>query len=118
MIGLALVTFVTVFAAGISKSVGSVIDDNFQGDLTIQATDGFSPIPNKVEPAVASAAEAAARFFAGPGWPWAASRCRARSPSGRRAMRRRRHRKCSTGPTSRWKSAGPAFISGNAPAMR
>jgi putative ABC transport system permease protein len=53
MIGLALVTFVTVFAAGISKSVGSVIEDNFQGDITIQATDGFSPIPNEIEPAVA-----------------------------------------------------------------
>ena len=33
MIGLALVTFVTVFAAGISNSVGDAIDRNFQGDV-------------------------------------------------------------------------------------
>ena len=44
MIGLALVVFVTVFAAGISDSVGDAIDRNFQGDLIVQNTDGFSPI--------------------------------------------------------------------------
>jgi putative ABC transport system permease protein len=46
MIGLALVTFVTVFAAGIKSSISSAIDRNFQGELVIQNTDGFSPIPN------------------------------------------------------------------------
>src|SRR5262249_22933052 len=46
MIGLALVTFVTVFAAGLKTSVASVIDENFAGGLVIQNTDGFSPIPN------------------------------------------------------------------------
>jgi putative ABC transport system permease protein len=45
MIGLALVTFVTVFAAGLKGSVSQVIDENFAGGLVIQNTDGFSPIP-------------------------------------------------------------------------
>jgi putative ABC transport system permease protein len=44
MIGLAVVVFVTVFAAGISASVGNAIDRNFQGDLILQNKDGFSPI--------------------------------------------------------------------------
>jgi putative ABC transport system permease protein len=44
MIGLAVVVFVTVFAAGISSSVANAIDRNFQGDLVLQNTDGFSPI--------------------------------------------------------------------------
>ena len=38
MIGLAVVVFVTVFAAGISASVGNAIDRNFQGDIVLQAT--------------------------------------------------------------------------------
>ena len=46
MIGLALVTFVTVFAAGFKASIASAIDTNFKSDMTIQNTDGFSPIPN------------------------------------------------------------------------
>ncbi len=54
MIGLAVVVFVTVFAAGISESVGRTIDSNFQGDVILQNTDGFSPIP------AAAAQEAAA----------------------------------------------------------
>ncbi len=45
MIGLALVAFVTVFAAGLKSSVASVVDENFEGGLVIQNTDGFSPIP-------------------------------------------------------------------------
>jgi putative ABC transport system permease protein len=45
MIGLALVTFVTVFAAGLKGSVANVIDENFPGGLVIQNTDGFSPVP-------------------------------------------------------------------------
>jgi putative ABC transport system permease protein len=52
MIGLALVTFVTVFAAGIKSSIASAIDRNFQGEIVLQNTDGFSPIP----PAAAAAA--------------------------------------------------------------
>jgi putative ABC transport system permease protein len=45
MIGLALVTFVTVFAAGAKSSISGAVDDSFQGDLVIQNSDGFSPIP-------------------------------------------------------------------------
>ncbi len=46
MIGLALVAFVTVFAAGLKSSVASIVDENFAGGLVIQNSDGFSPIPN------------------------------------------------------------------------
>jgi putative ABC transport system permease protein len=46
MIGIALVTFITVFAAGLKSSVASVVDENFVGGLVIQNTNGFSPIPN------------------------------------------------------------------------
>jgi putative ABC transport system permease protein len=48
MIGLALVVFVTVFAAGLNRSIASAIDTNFQGDITVQNTDGFSPIPSSI----------------------------------------------------------------------
>ncbi|HEU4707433.1 MAG TPA: FtsX-like permease family protein [Solirubrobacterales bacterium] len=46
MIGLALITFVTVFAAGLKSTVAQVVDENFAGGLVIQNSDGFSPIPN------------------------------------------------------------------------
>ncbi len=46
MIGLALVTFVTVFSAGLKSSVAQIVDENFAGGLVIQNSDGFSPIPN------------------------------------------------------------------------
>ena len=52
MIGLALVTFVTVFAAGIEASIDDAIEEGFTGDLTIQHEDGFSPIPAAVEETV------------------------------------------------------------------
>lgn len=45
MIGLALVAFVTIFAAGLKSSIAEAVDDTFQGDLVIQNSDGFSPIP-------------------------------------------------------------------------
>jgi putative ABC transport system permease protein len=45
MIGLALVAFVTIFAAGLKSSISEAVDDTFQGDLVIQNSDGFSPIP-------------------------------------------------------------------------
>jgi putative ABC transport system permease protein len=57
MIGLALVTFVTVFAAGLKSSVAQVIDEKFEGGLVIQNTNGFSSIP--------AAAAAAARRVPG-----------------------------------------------------
>jgi putative ABC transport system permease protein len=46
MIGLALVTFVTVFAAGLKSSVAQIVDENFAGGLVIENSDGFSPIPS------------------------------------------------------------------------
>ena len=46
MIGLALVTFVAVFAAGIKSSIDDAIDKSFTGDLTLQHEDGFSLIPD------------------------------------------------------------------------
>jgi len=45
MIGLALVTFVAVFAEGIQASVDDAIDKSLTSDLTLQHEDGFSPIP-------------------------------------------------------------------------
>jgi putative ABC transport system permease protein len=45
MIGITVVTFVTVFAAGLKDSVAQVVDENFAGGLVIQNSDGFSPIP-------------------------------------------------------------------------
>jgi putative ABC transport system permease protein len=45
MIGLALVTFVAVFAAGLKAGINDTIDRSFRGDFLLQNTDGFSPIP-------------------------------------------------------------------------
>ena len=53
MIGLALVVFVTVFASGLNSSIEKTIDESFRGELIIQNTDGFSPIP----PGAVTAAE-------------------------------------------------------------
>ena len=54
MIGLALVTFVAVFAAGIKGSIDDAIDKSFTGDLTLQHEDGFSPIPQAAAREVAA----------------------------------------------------------------
>jgi putative ABC transport system permease protein len=54
MIGLALVTFVAVFAAGIKGSIDDAIDKSFVGDLTLQHEDGFSLIPSTAERDVAA----------------------------------------------------------------
>jgi putative ABC transport system permease protein len=48
MIGLALVSFVTVFAAGLKASIADAIENNFQGELEIQNTNGYDPIPTAV----------------------------------------------------------------------
>ncbi len=45
MIGLALVSFVTVFAAGLKASISNAIDQSFSGQLVIENTNGFDPIP-------------------------------------------------------------------------
>jgi putative ABC transport system permease protein len=45
MIGLALVVFVTIFAAGLKSSVSNTIDKSFRGEIVLQNSDGFGPIP-------------------------------------------------------------------------
>ncbi len=45
MIGLALVSFVTVFAAGLKGSIDDAIDKGITADLLLANTDGFSDIP-------------------------------------------------------------------------
>jgi putative ABC transport system permease protein len=45
MIGLALVSFVTIFASGLNSSVTDVIDQNFRGEIVLQGPGGFTPIP-------------------------------------------------------------------------
>jgi len=47
MIGLALVSFVTIFASGINSSVTKVIDQDLKGELILQGPGGFTPIPIK-----------------------------------------------------------------------
>ena len=85
MIGLAVVAFVTVFAAGIKSSIATAVDESFQGELVIQNSDGFSPI--------------SPRAAAPP------ARCRASSWS-RRCARPRRS--CSTAAASRASPPSPA----------
>ncbi len=53
MVGLALVTFATVFAGGLRASIGKTINDDFAGDLILQHVDGFSPLPTAAGEAVA-----------------------------------------------------------------
>jgi putative ABC transport system permease protein len=45
MIGVALVTFVTILAAGIKDSVASSVDKGLTGAFVVENTDGQSPIP-------------------------------------------------------------------------
>lgn len=54
MIGLAVVAFVAVFAAGIKSSIAEAIDESFQGDLVIRSSDGFSPISPQIRAAAAA----------------------------------------------------------------
>jgi putative ABC transport system permease protein len=53
MVGLALVSFVAVFAAGIKGSIDDAIDETLTSDLTISNEDGFSDIPIGVRDAAA-----------------------------------------------------------------
>jgi len=66
MIGLALVTFVTIFAAGLSGSIDRVVDRSFAGDLTIVSEDGFTPVsaalPGAVEQVPGVATVSGIRF--------------------------------------------------------
>ena len=53
MIGLALVSFVAVFAAGLRGSIDDAIDDIIKSDLLLANVDGFSDIPAGSGPAIA-----------------------------------------------------------------
>ncbi len=53
MVGLALVTFATVFAGGLRASIDRTVDEDFAGDLILQHVDGFSPLPSAASEAVA-----------------------------------------------------------------
>jgi len=52
MIGLTLVTFVSIFAAGFRGSIDRVVDRQFAGDLTVRHDNGWSPLPTGVRRAV------------------------------------------------------------------
>ena len=53
MIGLALVTFVSVFASGLKASIAGAVDDTLRSDVIVQNLDGFSSVPSGVTAAVA-----------------------------------------------------------------
>jgi putative ABC transport system permease protein len=54
MIGVALVAFVAVFAAGLRGSIDDAIAKTITGDLIVSHTDGFSDIPARTTEAVES----------------------------------------------------------------
>jgi putative ABC transport system permease protein len=47
MVGLALVVFVTIFAAGLKASVNKAVDDQVTAALIVQSQNGADPIPNQ-----------------------------------------------------------------------
>jgi putative ABC transport system permease protein len=54
MIGLALITFVAVLAAGLRDSVGQAIGDQVSADYVVGPDDGFTPFEPSVDKAIAS----------------------------------------------------------------
>jgi putative ABC transport system permease protein len=54
MIGLALITLVSVLAAGLKSNFNSTVDALFKGDYAVTATDNFSPFPAAPLGAIAS----------------------------------------------------------------
>ena len=48
MIGVALVTFASVFAAGVAATIDGAVKDNFKGDFFVSNVDGFSPFSAQV----------------------------------------------------------------------
>src|SRR3954466_11958460 len=52
MVGVALVTFVSIFAAGIKTTIAKAVDDNLKAAFVVQNTDGFSPFSAQVLPAI------------------------------------------------------------------
>jgi len=53
MIGLALVSFVAIFADGIKSSINDSIETGLRGQLVVQNRDGFTPIPAESEAEIA-----------------------------------------------------------------
>jgi putative ABC transport system permease protein len=52
MVGVALVTFVSIFAAGAKETIAKAVDDNLKAAFVVQNTDGFSPFSAAVLPTV------------------------------------------------------------------
>ena len=52
MVGVTLVTFASIFAAGARATIEDAITDNLKAELVVQNTDGFSPFSGRVLPAV------------------------------------------------------------------
>jgi putative ABC transport system permease protein len=48
MVGVALVAFVSIFAAGIKTTIAKAVDDNLKAAFVVQNTDGFSPFSPEV----------------------------------------------------------------------
>ena len=61
MIGLALVTFVTVLAAGLRASINDTIDKNFAGDLVLTNKDGVLPDSRRGRPGASRASRESPR---------------------------------------------------------
>jgi putative ABC transport system permease protein len=53
MVGVTLVTFASIFAAGAKATIDDAITNNLKAELVVQNTDGFSPFSGRVMPAVA-----------------------------------------------------------------
>jgi putative ABC transport system permease protein len=53
MVGVALVAFVSIFAAGVKDTIAKSVDENLKAAFVVQNTDGFSAFSAKVLPAVA-----------------------------------------------------------------
>ena len=52
MVGVALVTFASIFAAGARATIENAVRDNFKGAFVVTNTDGFSPYSAQVLGAV------------------------------------------------------------------
>jgi putative ABC transport system permease protein len=52
MIGVTLVTFASIFAAGARETISAAVDRGFRGDAVAQNTDGFSPFSHEATLAI------------------------------------------------------------------
>jgi putative ABC transport system permease protein len=53
MIGVALVSFASIFAAGARETITGAVDRGLRGQAVVQNTDGFSPVSQAIAPALA-----------------------------------------------------------------